>query len=77
MRPGFWYLILRAVLLLAVVESLRLILRYVRGTLHYDLTYTKGQPGFVGYTNADWSGAIDGQQLTGACFFILKRGSIS
>ena len=29
------------------------ILRYVRGILHYGLTYTNGQPGFVGYTDAD------------------------
>ncbi len=29
------------------------ILRYVRCTLHYGLTHNKGQPGFVGYTDAD------------------------
>lgn len=29
------------------------ILRYVHGTLHYGLIYTKSQLGFVGYTNAD------------------------
>ncbi len=40
-------------------------LRYVSGTLNYNLTYTKGQPRFVDYTNKDWSGVIDGQQSTG------------
>lgn len=29
------------------------ILRYVQSTLHYGLTYIKGQPGFVSYINKD------------------------
>ena len=53
------------------------ILRYVRGTLHYGLTYTKGQPGFVGYTDADWSGAIDGRQSTGGWLFMMGGAPIS
>ena len=53
------------------------ILRYARGTLHYGLTYTKGQPGFVGYTDADWSGAIDGRQLTAGWLFMMRGAPIS
>lgn len=29
------------------------ILKYMYGTLHYDLTYTKSQSKFVDYTNVD------------------------
>ena len=48
----------------------------MRSTLHYCLTYIKDQPGFVGYTDADWSGAIDGQQSTGGWLFMLGGAPI-
>ncbi len=53
------------------------ILRYVRGTLNYSLIYTKGQLGFVGFTDAGWSGAIDGQQSTGGWLFVMGEAPIS
>ncbi len=53
------------------------ILKYVRGTLHYGLTYTKGQLGFVGYTDADLSIAIDGRQSTGGWLFMMGGAPIS
>ncbi len=43
------------------VSAVGKVLRYVRGTLHYGLAYTKSQLGFVGYTDADWSSTIDGR----------------
>lgn len=49
----------------------------MRSTLHYGLTYTKGQPVFVGYTDADWSGAIDGRQSTGEWLFMMGGALIS
>lgn len=36
------------------------ILKFVRGILYYGFIYTKTQFRFVGYTNVNWSGAIDG-----------------
>ena len=53
------------------------ILRYVCGTLHYGLTNTKGQPGFVGYTDANWSVAIHGRQSTGGWLFMIGGAPIS
>lgn len=35
------------------VAAIVQILRYVRGILHYSLSYIKSQPEFVKYTNAD------------------------
>lgn len=49
----------------------------MRGTLHYGLTYTKGQPGFVSYTDADWSGAIDRRQSTGGWLSMMGGAPIS
>ena len=43
--------------IMAVVQ----ILRYVRGTLHYGLIYTKSQLGFVGSTYVNLSREIDGR----------------
>ena len=43
---------------------------------HYGLCYTKGQAGFVGYTDADWSGAIDGRQPTGGWLFMTGGAPI-
>lgn len=47
------------------------ILKYVRSTLHYSLTYTKDQMGFVGYINPDWSGTIDRRESISGCLFML------
>lgn len=33
--------------------------RDMYGILYYSFTYTKDELGFIGYINADWSGAID------------------
>lgn len=53
-----YYANLNSTYVAAVIQ----ILRYVHSILHYSLTYTKGQPGFVGQINKDWSGAIVGEQ---------------
>ena len=49
----------------------------MHGILHYGLTYIKSQLRFLGYTDADWSNAINRRQSTGGCLFMLGRAPIS
>lgn len=42
----------------------------MHGILHYGLTYTKGQPGFMDYTDVDWSGPLIGNRIGRWLFMI-------
>ncbi|KAG7537091.1 Zinc finger CCHC-type superfamily [Arabidopsis suecica] len=48
------------------------IIKYVKGTVKYRLSYTKHtNHNLAGFCDADWSGCLDGRQSTsGGCFFL-------
>lgn len=55
------------------------VLRYLRGTIHYELCYMKCADGvtLVGYGDADWASATDDRRGTsGYCFSLNKAGPL-
>ena len=53
------------------------ILRYLRGTMDYGLTYRKSDSiGLYGYCDADWSSDRDDRKsISGYCFFINQKSA--
>ena len=68
-----------------MVESKRMhwattrhILRYVRGTIRYELKYSQGDDiRLNGFTDADWAGSLTDQQITSRYSFNVGSGMIS
>jgi hypothetical protein len=62
----------------ADMVSVKRILRYLRGTIHYTLVYRKnGSTELVGYSDADWGGDISTRRSTGGYVFLLAGAAIS
>lgn len=55
------------------------ILRYLRGTIHFGLTYTKGPREFniFGYSDSDLAGDLDGRKSTSGMTFYLNESLVS
>ena len=56
------------------------VLRYLKGTLHYELCYRKCDDGLtlVGYSDADRASATDDRRSTsGYCFSLNKAGPLT
>ena len=51
------------------------VLRYVKGTLDYELCYRKCDEGLtlMGYSDADWASSTDDRRSTSGCCFSLNR----
>ena len=45
-------------------------MRYIKGTLDYQIVYRKSQNSLNGYCDADWAGSSDRRSTTGYCFKI-------
>jgi len=55
------------------------VLRYLKGTIDYELCYRKSEDGLnlVGYSDADWASSIeDRRSTTGYCFSLSKTGPL-
>lgn len=60
------------------LNAARRILRYVKGTIDYDVFYKRANDvGFVGYTDSDYVGDIDDRKSTYNYVFMLNHGAIS
>ncbi|GLI64580.1 hypothetical protein VaNZ11_007855 [Volvox africanus] len=57
-------------------EAARGVLRYVKGTAVYGITYSRGEPLF-GYADADWASDRDNRRSTTGYVFILHGGAVS
>ena len=54
------------------------VLRYIKGTLNYTLSFTKSKDGLdlMGYCDADWAGSTEDRKSTsGYCFFVEYKHS--
>ncbi|KAG6526934.1 hypothetical protein ZIOFF_009021 [Zingiber officinale] len=59
-------------------ETAKRILRYVKGTLDYDIFYQASVPvNLVGYTDSDLAGSIDDSKSTSGYVFDLGSGAIA
>ena len=59
--------------------AIKLVLRYIRGTLDYELCYKKCTDGLalIGYSDADWASSEDDRRSTsGYCFSLTKTGPL-
>ena len=54
------------------------VLRYLKGTAHYDLCYTKHRDGLklVGYSDADWASSNDRRSTSGYSFAMHEEGPL-
>ena len=48
--------------------AVKRVLRYLRGTINYQLTFRSGDAKLVGYSDSDWAGASDRKSTSGYCF---------
>ena len=59
------------------VTAAKRILRYLRGTLDYQLTYRGDLAALTGYSDADWAGDKETRRSTGGFVFNVGSGSVS
>ncbi|GAB0095500.1 uncharacterized protein DMENIID0001_108920 [Sergentomyia squamirostris] len=53
------------------------ILRYLKTTMHYKITYKKGSSKLEGFCDADWGSDPDDRRSTSAYVFMMQGGAIS
>ena len=52
------------------LQASKLILRYIRGTLHYVLAFTPGYPSFFAYSDTNWvRDPVDHKSIIGIVVF--------
>jgi transposase InsO family protein len=59
------------------ITAAKRILRYLRGTLTYQLTYRGDLQALTGYSDADWAGDKDTRRSTGGFVFNVGSGIVS
>jgi TfoX/Sxy family transcriptional regulator of competence genes len=59
------------------VSAVKRILRYLKGTLNYELNFKGSTSPLVGYTDADWAGDKDTRRSTSGYTFNIGSGAIS
>ena len=52
------------------------VLRYLKGTMNFGLIYS-GDPGVLGYSDADWAGDMDDRKSTSGYMFQIAGGPVS
>jgi len=58
--------------------TLKHVLRYVKGTLHYELCFRKCETGLqlAGFSDASWGSSDDRKSVTGYCFHLNQFGPL-
>ena len=58
--------------------ALKHVLRYVKGSLHYELCFRKSDNGLqlTGFSDASWGSSEDRKSITGYCFSLSKNGPL-
>jgi hypothetical protein len=59
------------------VSAVKRILRYLKGTLDYELVFKGGTSPLIGYTDADWAGDKSTRRSTSGYIFNIGSGAIS
>jgi hypothetical protein len=59
------------------MKAVKRILRYLKGTLNYQLTYRGDLQALTGYSDADWAGDKDTRRSTGGFVFNVGSGIVS
>jgi transposase InsO family protein len=57
-------------------EAVKRVLRYLKGTREFRLTYGEGERGMAGFSDADWGQQYDRHSISGYCF-IIDGGAFS
>ena len=52
------------------------VLRYLKGTLFYDLKFHKANMKLIGYCDSDWDTSCDRRSITGYCYHLNSYGPI-
>jgi hypothetical protein len=58
-------------------SAVKRIMRYIKGTVHLGLSYTRGASDLVGYSDADWAGDCNDRKLTSGYVFLLSGAAVS
>ena len=56
--------------------AVKRIMRYIKGTLHHGIRYTRNNSDLVGYLDASWAGDLDDWRSLLRCIFMLNRSPI-
>jgi len=58
--------------------ALKHVLRYLKGTMHFELCFRKCDDGLhlTGFSDASWASSDDRKSVTGYCFCLNKNGSL-
>ena len=59
------------------ITAAKRVLRYLKGTLNFELVYRGDLQPLVGYTDADWAGDLDTRRSTSGYLFNLGSAAIS
>ena len=58
-------------------EAVKRIMRYLKGTMDYELCYRGRSLHLEGYSDADWAGDLDERHSTSGYAYLLNNGAIS
>ena len=58
-------------------KAVKRIMRYLKGTVDYSLSYQGKDLRLEGYSDADWGGDLDERKSTSGFVFLLNNGVIS
>nr|GEX93656.1 zinc finger, CCHC-type [Tanacetum cinerariifolium] len=72
-RPDIAYAIGR----LSGMHAITRVVKYLKGTMNYGLSYVGYSPVFKGYSDVSWINHVEDSSSTSGWVFLLRRGAIS